>query len=96
MSAQYRSEYTAPMVGSSSCSYNTLDNYYGSNSTMAALKPSTTRKVYVTPNYASISHDALTHGNKGGCGGHFSITNAYSAHRPCTTYTHRLCKTNGK
>ena len=90
MSAQYRSEYTAPMVGSSSCSYNTLGHYYGGNSTMAGLNPRTTKHVMVTPDYAAIGYDALTHGKKKGCGSHFNIKNAYPGGCP-TTYTNRLC-----
>ena len=96
MSGQYKSEYTAPIVGSSSCSYNTLGHYYGANSTMAALKPSATKNTYITPAYAAIGYDALTHGNSGGCGSHFNIHNAYPGSDKCqTTYSTRMCSNAG-
>jgi len=91
--AQYKSEYSGPMVGRAACNYNTLSCYQGSNSTMPPLRAGTTSGVYLTPNYRAIGYNALTHGKPPGCQSHFSITNAYGAGAgSCnTTYTTRLC-----
>jgi hypothetical protein len=87
-----KSEYTKSMVSGSSCSYNTLGHYYGGNSTMAPLPARVTKNVYVTPDYSAIGYNALTHGQKGGCGSHFNIQNAYPGNGNCSTsYTTRLC-----
>jgi len=93
MSAQYKSEYTQPTVGGPGCGYTSLGCYLGSNPTMPALKPGTTSGVYVTPDYAAIGYNALTHGQAGSCGGYFNIQGAYGAGAGncSTSYTTRLC-----
>ena len=88
-----QTEYTKPTVGGPACEYTRLNCYLSSNSTMAPMRRGTTSGVYLTPNYRAIGYDALTHGQAGGCGGHFSITSAYGpgAGSCKTTYTKRLC-----
>lgn len=89
--AQYNSEYSGPAVAGSGCSYAKLGCYYGGNGTMAPARP--TAGIYVTPNYASIGYDALTHGASGSCNRYFSITDAYgkNAGNCNTTFTQRMC-----
>ncbi len=96
MSAQYRGEYTSPTVASSGCSYNTLCNYYGANPVMAPVPAGTVAGISVTPNYAAIGYDALTHGRSPSCQQYFNIQDAYGAGAgSCSTiYTTRLCGGN--
>ena len=91
--AQYNSEYSQSTVGSPACNYSTLKCYLGSNPTMASLKPTSSAGVYVTPNYASIGYDALTHGVGPSCKSYFNIQDAYGpgADSCMTSYTTRLC-----
>lgn len=91
--AQYNSEYSKPMVKGSACNYNQLGNYLGANNMMAPAVAGQISGVYLTPNYAPIGYDALTHGSSGNCSSHFSITDAYgSGAGLCnTSYATRLC-----
>lgn len=92
------SEYSGGSVQTSGCSHNTLCNYYGSRSTMAPVRAGAVQAAYLTPDYAAISYDALTHGNKSpGCVPYFNIKQAYGANAgSCNTgYTARLCKNSG-
>jgi len=88
-----RGEYSSPTVASGGCSYNTLCNYSGANSTMAPVPAGTIKGVYVTPNYSAPGYDTLTHGNSASCFKYFNIQSAYGAGAgSCnTTYTTRLC-----
>jgi len=92
--SQYRSEYTKPTVMGSGCDYNTLGNYYGPGSMMAAPTTTTVSGVYVTPDYSAPGYNTLLHDkSSAGCGGYFNIQSAYGAGSDCcnTTYTTRLC-----
>ena len=86
-------EYSKPTVASSKCSYSTLGCYYGSNSTMPALRPGTVSGAMVVPTYGAIGYNALTHGVSQSCGGHFNIADAYGtgASSCSTSYATRLC-----
>ena len=97
MSAQYKNDYSKPSVGGSSCNYNSLGCYLGSNSTMPPVKAGTTSGVYLTPNYSAIGYNALTRGTPPGCQQYFSITDAYGkgAGSCNTSYTRRLCSGGG-
>lgn len=90
--AQYKSEYTNSAVGSPGCAYQT-NRCSNGNSTMPPLRPGTTSGVFLTPDYAGIGYNALTHGVAGGCQQYFNIQDAYGAGAGnCnTTYTSRLC-----
>ena len=93
MSAQYKSEYNNSMVGKKFGGYSSLGSYYGPNSTMASIRPTTTQGAMVVPMYGNIGYDALTHGSNPSYGGHFNISNAYGAGAgSCSTsYSTRLC-----
>lgn len=49
--------------------------------------------VFLTPDYAGIGYDALTHGVSGGCQQYFNIQDAYGygAGKCKTSYTSRAC-----
>lgn len=94
MSAQYRSEFSKPTVGGSSCEYNTLGNYYGGGGTMAAPLASTLSGVFVTPDYSAPGYNTLLHDQSvPSCGGYFNIQSAYGAGADCcnTSFTTRMC-----
>ena len=72
--------------------YATLGCYYGTGSTMPALKPNQVNPVQIVPMWGGISYDALQHGVD--CNGkYFNITNAYGAGAATcsTSYAQRLC-----
>ena len=60
---------------------------------MTQLRPGTTSGVFLTPDYAGIGYDALTHGVSGGCQQYFNIGDAYGsgAGNCMTSYTSRAC-----
>uniref|UniRef100_A0A6C0JMP9 Uncharacterized protein n=1 Tax=viral metagenome TaxID=1070528 RepID=A0A6C0JMP9_9ZZZZ len=62
--------------------------------TMTHLRrPGTTSGVFLTPDYAGIGYDALTHGVSSGCQQYFNIQDAYGsgAGNCMTSYTSRAC-----
>lgn len=81
----------------SACSYNKLGNYLGPNSMVAPPRAGQTSGTYLTPNYAPIGYDALTHGRSGSCMSYFNINDAYgSGAGSCNpSYTTRLCGGGG-
>ena len=90
MSAQYKSEYSQPMVGAA-CGYNTLGCYLGSNNAMPTMRPGSTT---VVPTYGGpIGYNSLTNGKTPGCMPYFNMASAYgSGAGSCnTSYTTRLC-----
>ena len=90
----YNNEYRNAMAGGNGCSYKSLGNYSGCNSTMAPIRAGAGANAMVVPTYGAIGYAALTHGNSAGsCGGHFNIQSAYGAGAGnCSTaYTTRLC-----
>lgn len=87
-----------------SCVYNHF-NEYNSNESPEAMRdigisppiPSGTPswKNVIVPVWGSIGYDALTHGDRCTCGGHFTIENAYPNYKNnCTKFTKRLCSDN--
>lgn len=77
------SEYQAPTVGQSTCSYSSLRKTY---SGQQALENVPSMAIQTVPNYCPNNvngpsypprYDTLSHGNQMSCGGHFNMSAAY-------------------
>ena len=92
--AQYKSEYTNSAVGNCCSAYKT--NCSSGSPIKTYLRGHQPTGVFLTPDYAGIGYDALTHGVAGGCQKHFNFRDAYGyGARNCkTSYTSRTCGCN--
>ncbi len=89
------------MSKSYACSYTTLSDYNSSESaskmSQSGISPpvpagTPSMRVQLIPVYGGLSYEALNHDGRCGCGGHFTIENAYPNYgNNCTKFTQRLC-----
>jgi hypothetical protein len=84
-----------------SCVYSTLDTMNSSqsanNMTQSGIQQSVasgtpSMRLQTVPVYGGLSYETLTNNGNCGCGGHFTIANAYPNYgNNCTQFTRRLC-----
>ena len=89
-------EYVGAAVKSAACNYASLGSYnqgYGAGVMAPVPAGVPSMAVQIVPTYSAPGYNALTHGQQvPGCGGHFTISNAYPSYaNNCTRYTTRLC-----
>jgi len=87
-------EYSRPSSGNAGCNYASLCNYYSQGDIVQNTRNARpTVGLQVVPQFNAIGYNALTHGQKGGCGSYFNIISAYGENADTCDqlYMSRMC-----